>query len=71
MRVLFCNVGWMTYYNGITEDDQIKYGGTYVERTRHGVEQHNFMYHNGNYYGFVNMGSTRIDIINILIQLTY
>ena len=59
MRVLFCNVGWMKYYNGITEDDELKYGGAYVERTGDGGEQYNFMYYNGRYYGYVNTGSTQ------------
>lgn len=59
MRILFCNTGWMKYYNGITEDDNLRHGGSYVEETQHGVEQYNFMYHNGNYYGYVNIGSNK------------
>ena len=23
MRVLFCNIAWMKYYNGITDDDKM------------------------------------------------
>lgn len=49
----------MEYYAGITDSDKLKFGGSYVEENNHGGEQHNFKYHNGYYYGFVNTGSTR------------
>ena len=30
MRILFCNIAWMKYYNGITDDDnstEVRNGG--------------------------------------------
>jgi tetratricopeptide (TPR) repeat protein len=59
MRVLFCNIGWMKYYEGVTDDDQILFGGSYVEEFKEGAEQYNFLDINGYYYGFVETKSNR------------
>lgn len=53
MKVLFCNVGWMKYYDGLTEDDVIKGGGASVEESGTGGEIHNFAEDHQKYYGFV------------------
>lgn len=31
MRILFCNIAWMKYYNGITDDDKPENGGSWVK----------------------------------------
>lgn len=62
MKVLFCNVGWMNYYDGLTEDDLIKGGGSWVEESGTGGEIYNFEEFNQKYYGFVmTRGSIHIE----------
>lgn len=42
MRILFCNIAWMKYYNGKTEDDSPSGGGSYVDEFEEAGEQYNF-----------------------------
>lgn len=54
MRVLFCNITWMKYYNGVTEDDEPMNGGAWVQEHNEGAECLNFaLYDDGYCYGFV------------------
>ena len=53
MRVLFCNIAWMKYYNGITEEDKPINGGAYIKENENGGEVYNFRDYNGYCYGFV------------------
>lgn len=53
MPYIFCNVGWMTNYQG-TNDDPIIGGGGYVGDHNSGHEAFNFrVYEDGNLYGYV------------------
>jgi 5-methylcytosine-specific restriction enzyme A len=51
MPILFCNVGWMKYYNGI-DGDSIDRGGAYNNHSI-GHEVCNFSNVNGHVYGYV------------------
>lgn len=51
MKVLFCNIGWMKYYNG-TDDDSIERGGKYNQHST-GHEVCNFSNNAGTLYGHV------------------
>lgn len=42
MRVLFCNITWMKYYKGNTENDRPELGGSYVDETGEAHEDMNF-----------------------------
>lgn len=54
MRVLFCNIAWMKYYNGITDEDIPVNGGSWVDKNNEGAECFNYtLYDDGNYHGFV------------------
>lgn len=53
-KVLICNVGYMKFYKGITEDDKIIGGGSYPIKNQTGGEIYNFLPQNDGYtYGFV------------------
>ncbi len=51
MRIIFANIGWMTYYQGITENDKIRGGGEFANQKKH--EVHNFYDFDGRCLGFV------------------
>ena len=51
MKILFANIGWMSHYQGITEADKIKGGGSYYPEGKH--EAHNFKAIDGICYGYV------------------
>ena len=53
MNVLFCNIAWMKYYEGVNEEDKPKNGGSYVDENDYGNECYNFQDYNGKCYGFV------------------
>lgn len=53
MNILFCNIAWMKYYEGVNDDDKPKNGGSYVDENDYGNECYNFLDYNGNCYGFV------------------
>lgn len=60
MRVLFCNVAWMKYYDGISEDDKPINGGKYIDENGEGSEIYNFtMYDDNNFHGFVETKSNK------------
>ncbi|MEZ2679781.1 MULTISPECIES: protein NO VEIN domain-containing protein [Providencia] len=52
MSILFCNIGWMSNYAGIS-GDEIKYGGSYIDKNKIGGEIINFFPCNGRFYGYV------------------
>lgn len=53
MNILFCNIAWMKYYNGNTDDDKPKNGGSYIKENEDGGECYNFRDYNGKCYGYV------------------
>ena len=52
-QILFCNIGWMERYKGITDTDKIIGGGRYVKDNSEGGEIYNFLNRNGYCYGYV------------------
>lgn len=54
-KLFFCNIGWMTKYQGLrNKNDKIVGGGRYVEENEYGGEICNFLKtDDGNVYGFV------------------
>lgn len=52
-KVVFCEVAWMKYYNGITDDDKPKNGGKFVTENGEGMEMFNFSPYNHKCYGYV------------------
>ena len=42
MRILFCKIGWMKYYKGVSEKDPIYNGGAFVRENGNGGEAYNF-----------------------------
>lgn len=66
MRILFCNIGWMEKYQGLSANDQISGGGRHVEKEGMGYEVCNFHSANGRVYGYVQPVNNRsIDLNRI------
>ncbi len=59
---LFCNIGWMEYYQGQTSVDRLMGGGAYVAKKGRGLEVCNFLLHNGKFYGYVRPSLERSQI---------
>jgi hypothetical protein len=53
MKWIVCNIGWMEFYQGQSELDQIKGGGAYVDVHGRGHEVCNFLAVDGHVYGYV------------------
>lgn len=51
--ILFLRIGWMRFYQGLSDDDQIHGGGEFVREHGYGHEMFNFLPFNGRYYGYV------------------
>ena len=59
-KVIFCNIAWMKYYNGITDDDKPENGGSWVKENGNATECLNFAPCNdGTYCGYVSTKSNR------------
>ena len=58
MRILFCNIGWMEKYQGLTDNDQIS-GGSFVSEKGMGHEVCNFHSTNERVYGYVQPANDR------------
>ncbi len=41
-KTIFCNVTWMKWYKGITDQDPVYAGGSYVKKNKNAAEQYNF-----------------------------
>ncbi len=54
-KIIFFNIGWMKYYQGLSSDfdDDIKFGGAFVDKNSFGHEIYNFQPHSGKLYGYV------------------
>lgn len=65
MKLLFCNVGWMERYQGLSSGDLISGGGAYVREHGRGHEICNFVPVNGIVYGYVQPPGQQIDIDRI------
>jgi hypothetical protein len=62
MAVIFCNVGWMERYHGLSHGDQIVGGGSYVKEEGRGHEICNFAPSRNVLYGYVQPPGAQIDI---------
>lgn len=58
MDYIFCNISWMKYYNGQTEDDRPKHAGVMIKDPSDVFEQDNFKDFNGKCYGYVRTGGS-------------
>ena len=52
-KVVFCEITWMKYYGGVTENDRPKNGGKYIAENETGGEVYNFAPYNHKCYGYV------------------
>ena len=52
-KVIFFNIGWMKYYQGITDKDSLQNGGKFTDENEYGHEIFNFLPFNGDMYGYV------------------
>ena len=59
MALVIFNIGWMKYYKGLTQYDQIVGGGSYVKENQSGLEVENFLPIGDSYYGYVRTPSGR------------
>jgi hypothetical protein len=59
MTTLFCHIGWMNNYQGETEDDRLRGGGSYVQEQQTGHEICNFVITDDRLYGYVQVGKER------------
>lgn len=64
-NILFCNIGWMREYQGITTSDKIVGGGAYVRIEQRGHEVCNFSSAKGKVYGYVQPHGSQIKIERI------
>lgn len=62
MAVIFCNIGWMERYQGLSHGDQIVGGGSYVKDEGRGHEICNFAPSKNILYGYVQPPGVQIDI---------
>ncbi|TXH72196.1 MAG: DUF3883 domain-containing protein [Lysobacteraceae bacterium] len=60
--ILFCNIGWMREYRGISSRDNIIGGGKYVALQKHGHEVCNFFAAGNRMYGYVQPRGEQIRI---------
>lgn len=60
--VLFCNIGWMERYQGLSAGDTISGGGSYVIEQGRGHEICNFAVANDRVFGYVQPPGSQINI---------
>lgn len=51
--MLFLRIGWMRFYQGLSDNDHIHGGGTFVRERGYGHEMFNFLPVNGQVFGYV------------------
>lgn len=54
-RMVFFNIGWMDHYLGLTAQDPIESGGSFVDKRAYGHEIYNFQPCQGRLYGYVRV----------------
>lgn len=60
-KMIFLNVGWMKYYQGLSGDDDIEHGAAFINEHGYGHEIYNFQPYKSFMYGFVQVkGSINI-----------
>ena len=51
--MLFLRIGWMRFYEGLSDDDPIHGGGSFVRQHGYGHEMFNFLPFDGRFFGYV------------------
>jgi len=57
-KIIFFNIAWMKYYQGVTREDAPKNGGDFIEQNEYGYEIFNFLTFNDRMYGYVQPSGT-------------
>ncbi len=57
-KIIFFNIAWMKYYQGVTREDAPKNGGDFIEQNKYGYEIFNFLPFNDYMYGYVQPSGT-------------
>ncbi|MFM6281063.1 MAG: hypothetical protein ACKN9K_22075, partial [Dolichospermum sp.] len=57
-KIIFFNIAWMKYYQGVTKEDAPKNGGDFIEQNEYGHEIFNFLTFNERMYGYVQPSGT-------------
>ncbi len=66
MKYLFCNIGWMEFYQGNLGKDKILGGGSHIKETGEGFEVCNFAEHQNKVFGYVQTRSSSIKLEKIV-----
>lgn len=61
-KVIFCNIAYMKYYRGVTDEDKPSNGGKWVEENGTAYECYNFMPFNHYCYGYFQHVGKKVDI---------
>lgn len=56
MEFIFCNISWMKYYQGLSQEDRPKNAGVLIKDPSDVFEKDNFRDFNGKCYGYVRSG---------------
>lgn len=61
-KIIFCNIAYMKYYRGVTDEDKPSNGGRWVEENGTAYECYNFMPFNHFCYGYFQHVGKKVDI---------
>lgn len=64
-KVVFCNIAWMKFYSGITDNDQPKNGGAFVKENNDAGESFNFYPYNHYCLGYVRAPGERLNLARV------
>ena len=64
-KVVFCNIAWMKFYSGITDNDQPKNGGAFVKENKDACESFNFYPYNHYCLGYVRAPGQRLNLARV------
>ena len=64
-KVVFCNIAWMKFYSGITDNDQPKNGGAFVKENNDACESFNFYPYNHYCLGYVRAPGQRLNLARV------
>ena len=64
-KVVFCNIAWMKFYSGITDNDRPKNGGAFVKENNDACESFNFYPYNHYCLGYVRAPGERLNLARV------
>ena len=64
-KVVFCNIAWMKFYSGISDNDQPKNGGAFVKENNDACESFNFYPYNHYCLGYVRAPGERLNLARV------